>query len=180
MNRAPIFIFALFLAAFIASGFWLRKMAVRPAVSRPRLGAIPSFSLPDSEGRTWSERDFAGGIWVVSSIPPDCAGCAARTLRMSDLQTAFERANSVRLATFVGDPKLQSPARLRELSREYGARAGRWTFLAGSIPIPGGTIVVADRSGQIRGRFDEASPALQSEILDSVGDLLREKAPPGR
>ena len=99
---------------------------------------------------------------------------------MSDLQTAFERAKNVRLATFVRDPKLSSPERLRELSREYGARPDRWIFLAGAAPIPNAATLIVDASGQIRARLDETSPSFQSEVLDAVGDLLRERRPSGR
>ena len=94
---------------------------------------------------------------------------------MTDLQTSLEGTASVVLLTFVDDPALSSPEKLAELARSFGARQGKWTFVAGHSPFPDGRFALVDASGRIRGLYSESDPALGSEILDGVGDLLRER-----
>jgi hypothetical protein len=94
---------------------------------------------------------------------------------MTDLQTSLERARSVVLLTFVEDPALSPPEKLRELGRAFGAREGRWTFLAGPPPFSDQRFALVDASGRVRALFSESDPALASEILDAAGDLLRER-----
>jgi hypothetical protein len=141
------------------------------------MGPVAAFSARDAAGRAWTGVDLAGRIWIADVLPAGCASCAARGLRMTDLQTSLERARSVVLVTFVEDPALSSPEKLRELARAFGAREGKWTFLAGRAPFSDSRFALIDTSGRIRALLAESDPALASELLDGVGDLLRERRP---
>jgi len=175
-SRNTVFFSGLvFLVLLLAAGAWLRRISVRPVRTLPRLGQFPVFALSDASGGARRTADLRGSIWIAGSISPSCASCAVAALKMADLQTSFEKARGVLLVSFVSDPALEDPPRLSELSREFGAKPGRWIFLAGSPgSIPEGRVVVVDESGEIRGNFDVASAEFSSELLDSVGDLMRE------
>ncbi|HET9795111.1 MAG TPA: hypothetical protein VFS34_11670 [Thermoanaerobaculia bacterium] len=94
---------------------------------------------------------------------------------MTDLQTSFARAGDVVLVTFVADPSLAAPEKLRELARTFGAVPGRWTFVAGMPPFPGDRFVAVDAAGRLRASIADSDPALASRLLDAAGDLLRER-----
>lgn len=164
-----------FLAVFLTAGLWLKRLAVRPPEALPVLGAVPAFVARDAAGRAWTPSDFSGTIWIADAMPAGCGSCAARSLRMTDLQTSVSRAKGVRLVTFVSDPALSSPDRLRELARAFGAAEGRWIFLAGLSPFPDDRFALMDATGRLRGLYAEADPAVASALLDGVGDLLRER-----
>ncbi len=139
------------------------------------MGAFPAFALPDASGRVWRNADLRGSIWIAGSFAASCADCATLALKMTDLQSSLERARGVVLVSFVSDPALRSPLRLAELAREFGARPGRWVLLSGPAAIPIGRVVLVDREGSIRGKFDAATPGFASDVLDAVGDVLREE-----
>ena len=174
-SPAGVAIVAGMLLLVFAAGVWLKKLATRPPESLPDLGAIPEFSARDASGRTWTGRDLSGGAWVADALPAACGSCTVRSLRMTDLQTSLERARGVLLVTFVADPVLSPPAKLRELARAFGARAGRWVFLAGHAPFPDDRFALVDATGRLRGLYADSDPAVASALLDGVGDLLREK-----
>jgi hypothetical protein len=176
-SPAGVAILAGSLLVLFSAGAWLKSLATRSPEALPDLGPAPAFSARDAAGRAWTGRDLAGRIWIADALPAGCASCAVRGLRMTDLQTSLERARSVVLVTFVEDPALSSPEKLRELARAFGAREGKWTFLAGRAPFSDPRFALVDASGRVRGLFSESDPALASEILDAAGDLLREKRP---
>lgn len=163
-----------FLVALLAAGLWLERLAVRRPEVLPVLGAAPTFSARDAAGRTWTGADFSGTIWVADAIAPACGACAVRSLRMTDLQTSVARAKGVRLVTFVSDPSLSPPDKLRELARAFGAVEGRWMFLAGPSPFPEDRFALVDGAGGLRGLYAESDPAVASALLDGIGDLLRQ------
>jgi cytochrome oxidase Cu insertion factor (SCO1/SenC/PrrC family) len=162
------------LLLFVA-GAWLRGLATRSLETLPDMGPVPSFSARDADRRGWSARDFAGKVWIADALPAGCASCAVRSLRMTDLQASLDRARSVVLVTFVEDPALSSPEKLRELASAFGAREGRWIFIAGRAPFTESRFALIDPKGRLRALFSESDPAVASEILDAVGDLLRER-----
>ena len=97
-------------------------------------------------------------------------------LKMADLQTSLEKARGVVLVSFVSDPALREPGRMSELAKEFGAKPGRWVFLSGdAASVPAGNVLLVDSAGETRAEFDVTGPDFSSEVLDSVGDLLREK-----
>ncbi|MGH9442321.1 MAG: hypothetical protein ACRD16_08590 [Thermoanaerobaculia bacterium] len=166
---------AVFLILLVTAGIYLRRMSVRPVRVLPSTGTFSAFSLPDASGRMWRNADLRGSIWIASSLPSSCSSCAVTELKMADLQTSLEKAREVRLVSFVSDPALRDAPRLSELAREFGARPGKWIFLSGSGgSVPEGRALLIDTEGRIRGGFEVSSPEFSSDVLDAVGDLMRE------
>ena len=173
-SPAGIAVVAGLLMLVLAAGVWLRRLAVRAPQQLPDLGAVAGFSARDAEGRAWTGGDLSGSVWIANALSPACGSCAVRGLRMTDLQTSLERARGVVLVTFVADPALSPPEKLRELARAFGARPGRWIFLAGRPPFLEDRFALVDAAGRLRGLYAESDPAVASALLDGVGDLLRE------
>jgi len=164
-----------FLVLLAAAGVYLRGISVRPVRTLPRYGRFPEFALPDVSGKLWRGADLRGSIWLASSFPGKCSFCAVMALKMADLQASLEKARGVVLVSFVSDPALREAGRMPELAKEFGAKPGRWVFLAGDpASVPPGTVLLVDPAGETRAEFDVTGPDFSSEALDSVGDLIRE------
>ena len=164
-----------FLALLVAAGIYLRGISARPARTLPRFGRFPAFALPDASGKVWRSADLRGSIWIASSFPPKCPACAVLALKMADLQASLRKARGVVLVSFVSDPALREPGRLSELAKEFGAKPGRWVFLSGDpASVSPGTVLLIDPDGETRAEFDVTGPDFSSELLDALGDLIRE------
>ena len=118
------------------SRFALAGLLCLLCVSRLRaddLGPVGAFSLTDRDGRTVTQADLLGKVWVASFVFTLCNGpCPQVTATMAQLQEAFARQHDVRLVTFTVDPAHDDPKELAEYARRYGADPERWLFLTGS------------------------------------------------
>ena len=181
----------LLLVALLATPLQGRQRAGQIDVTRlgPQVGErMPDFSLPDSQGKTWTRDSIMGpnGAMVVFSRSMDwCPYCKTQAL---DLQARLEelRTNGLGLAIVTYD----SPAILADFSRRRGitfpllSDAGSRTIRGFGIlnttvdqtsanfgiPFPGTFII--NRQGVVTARFFE--PAYQerttvSSIMVSLG-----------
>jgi protein SCO1/2/putative membrane protein len=147
------------------------------------LGPVGAFSLTERDGRTITQADLLGKVWVASFVFTRCTGpCPQVSLTMAQLQKDFAPYSDVRLVTFTVDPEHDQPAELSEYASHFGADPKRWLFLTGKeddiykllregfhVPVeqnqgeqrrPGNEVmhsprlVVVDRAGHIQGYFE--------------------------
>lgn len=150
-------------------------------------GAVGEFSLTERSGRSVSDEDLTGEVWIVGFFFTRCAGpCPVLSTNMAGAQERLMESD-VRLVSISVDPAFDRPEVLTDYAREYGAQEGRWWFLTGaedviyplmresfylgvdSLPdedvvaglrITHATkLVVVDREGKIRGYYDGESQA---------------------
>jgi protein SCO1/2/putative membrane protein len=96
------------------------------------LGPVGDFSLTERDGRTVTQADLLGKVWVASFVFTRCTGpCPQVTRTMAELQTAFAREPDVLLVTFTVDPAHDDPHELAEYAKLHGADPKRWLFLTG-------------------------------------------------
>jgi protein SCO1/2/putative membrane protein len=159
---------------------------------------VGEFTLTERSGRSVSDADLRGKVWVASFVFTRCSrGCPQVTRTMQELQREFARFPDVRLVTFTVDPGHDNVDELKRYAAAYEADAERWLFLTGSEKevyrllhdgfhvtaeqnqgadrTPGNEVkhdtklVLVDRDGQIRGYY-EGLPAtpLPGETRDDV------------
>jgi cytochrome oxidase Cu insertion factor (SCO1/SenC/PrrC family) len=93
---------------------------------------VGSFSLTERSGRTVTERDLAGTVWVASFIFTRCSGpCPQITSTVARLQSDFRDLPSVKFVTFTVDPARDDLSALREYANTRRADPDRWWFLTG-------------------------------------------------
>ncbi len=93
---------------------------------------VGSFSLTERSGKTVTEKDLAGKVWVASFVFTRCLGpCPAVTGTVKELATDLKDAPDVRLVTFTVDPSRDNPGELQKYAAKYGADPDRWLFLTG-------------------------------------------------
>ncbi|HSA58150.1 MAG TPA: SCO family protein [bacterium] len=158
----------------------LSLAAATAACARPLpvFGDVPDFVLTDQTGRTVTNKDLAGSVWVADFIYTGCAtACPALTQRMAELKRL------ARLVTFTVDPEVDTPERLKAYSERFGAEPASWSFLTGPVEEVRKTIsegfklsaqkvdadvfhseklVLVDARGRIRGYFDADPEGLEA------------------
>lgn len=96
---------------------------------------VGTFSLTERSGRTITEKDLHGKVWIASFIFTRCSGpCPQVTSTMRRLQTELDtelKAGTVKLVTFTVDPKNDDLRKLREYADARGADPDNWLFLTG-------------------------------------------------
>lgn len=93
----------------------------------------PPFSLTDQNGKTVTNEDLKGKVWVASFVFTRCtAGCPQITTQMKELQDQFRGHPDFWLVTFTIDPTHDSSEELREYAKAYQADPAHWLFLTGT------------------------------------------------
>ncbi len=144
-------------------------------------GAVPAFSFTERSGKTVTNDDLKGKVWVASFVFTRCTGsCPQVAATMAKLQDDYKVKPGVKFVTFTIDPERDKLEDLKTYAQKYGADPERWLFLTGpeakmhefatkgfkllatkrAEPKPGdefdhsSKIVVVDQGGGIRGYFD--------------------------
>jgi protein SCO1/2 len=93
---------------------------------------VGSFSLTERSGKTVTDKDLLGKVWVASFVFTRCPGpCPAVTGTVKELQAELRDVPDVRLVTFTVDPSRDNPDELAKYAARFGADPERWLFLTG-------------------------------------------------
>ena len=92
---------------------------------------VGSFSLIERDGRTVTEKDLHGKVWIASFVFTRCMGnCPAVTATVRELQSKIDHPD-VRFVTFTVDAGHDTPGELKKYADRYQADPKRWLFLTG-------------------------------------------------
>ena len=94
---------------------------------------VPAFQLTDQNGKTVTNRDLIGKVWVADFIFTQLR----RSVSAHDLAAGRPFKNvsigpKCRFVSFSVDPEHDTPAVLKEYARQYNADESRWSFLTGT------------------------------------------------
>ncbi len=156
-----------------------------PSPDVPDLGPVGAFSLTERGGKTITEADLRGKVWIASFVFTRCTGpCPQVTATMARLQSELGKEPGLRLVTFTVDPGHDNPKELTEYAEHVQADPERWLFLTGEeaaidrllikgfkVPVDRGgkelghspRLVLVDRQGHIRGYFDGIRETLSDD-----------------
>jgi cytochrome oxidase Cu insertion factor (SCO1/SenC/PrrC family) len=94
--------------------------------------SVPPFALTERSGKTITNQDLAGKIWVADFVYTTCPGpCPAITASMARLQADVLPDPQVQLVSFTVDPQNDTPPVLAKYADRFGADPNRWWFLTG-------------------------------------------------
>ena len=92
---------------------------------------VGAFSLTERSGKTVTDKDLRGKVWVASFVFTRCTGpCPAVTRTVAQLQKELPDAD-VRFVTFTVDPERDSADELKKYAASFNADPERWLFLTG-------------------------------------------------
>ncbi len=93
---------------------------------------VGPFSLTERSGKTVTDRDLRGSVWVASFVFTRCNGpCPTVSSTVGKLQDALKDEPGVKFVTFTVDPAHDNLSTLREYAKIRGADPDRWLFLTG-------------------------------------------------
>jgi protein SCO1 len=161
---------------------------------------VPAFSLTDQDGKTITQNDLRGEIWIADFIFTRCPGpCPLMSAKMASLQERIP--SDVKLVSFTMDPKNDTPSVLKEYGAKYAADFSRWSFLTGDrdkivevamgLKLPtevGATpveivhsekFVLVDGEGKARGYYHGTTAEQLDKLVRDARELLERPAPQG-
>jgi cytochrome oxidase Cu insertion factor (SCO1/SenC/PrrC family) len=157
---------------------------------------LNEFYLRTTDGGTLFSRDLIGEVWIGSIFFSSCTThCVEQNRYLRDLQDRLGD-RPVRIVSVTTDPQTDTPSRLREYAQEMDAQPNRWIFLTGDSPayvqrvaveflglfVQGSDhatdLVVVDRWGRVRGKFNWRKPEQEVAMLQLIDELLAETHPP--
>jgi cytochrome oxidase Cu insertion factor (SCO1/SenC/PrrC family) len=186
---------------------WYSTPEPPETTSLRKYASVPPFSLTERSGKTITNNDLLGKIWVADFIFTTCPGpCPLVTANMARIQKAVEHDPKVQLVTFTVDPQDDTPAVLSAYADKFGANPYRWWFLTGpEKPLydliqngfyqvvednhgqqlqPGQYVVthstrlaLVDADGFIRGFYDGVDPDGRADLLRAIHTLENEESP---
>jgi len=96
---------------------------------------VGEFSLTERSGKTITDKDLRGQVWIGSFVFTRCTGpCPAVTNTMGRLQADLKdemKAGKVKLVTFTVDPARDDLAALKDYANSRQADPTNWLFLTG-------------------------------------------------
>jgi cytochrome oxidase Cu insertion factor (SCO1/SenC/PrrC family) len=176
-----------------------------PSTELRKMSIVPPFALTERNGKTITNHDLAGKIWVADFIYTTCPGpCPLITAGMAKLQDAVAHDPRVQLVSFTVDPQTDTPAVLAKYADQYDADPNRWWFLTGpekplydliqkgflqvvqdntGQPLQDGQnkvthstyLALVDASGNVRGYYDGVGTDGRADLLRAIKILEKEK-----
>jgi protein SCO1/2 len=197
-----LFVFILVAAAYRLG---MQAAGTGPAPGLRRINDVPPFILTERSGRTITNQDLRGKIWVADFIFTTCPGpCPLITAGMAKVQDAVAHDPQVQLVTFTVDPLDDTPAVLAAYANKFGADPSRWWFLTGpekplddliengfyqavqdnrGHPLEPGQflvthstrLVLVDADGIVRGFYDGLGLDGRTALLNDIKTLEKEE-----
>jgi protein SCO1 len=165
----------------------------------PVLWNAPSFSYVDQNGRTVTDKDLLGHVWIADFIFTQCtSACPMITAKLMLLQKAI-RSRKIRFVSFSVDPEHDTPAALNTYARQWHGDESRWILLSTNEkgiqdtalgmkvavqatgekdnPIQHSSLMMlVDQHGQVRRVYDSAIDDMMTELASDAAALAGDGA----
>lgn len=182
-----ILIFGIWVVPKIVESFGSMELAV--------IGTVPDYEFTDQNGRTITNQDYNGKVYVVEFFFTSCPSiCPVMNQNMIKVQNKFYGNPNLGIASFSINPEYDTPVVLKEYADRYGVTNPNWHFLTGeqekihdlansgfnlyvgeaSQEVGGfehsGLFALIDQQGQIRSRLDDnGNPIIYYDGLEAEG-----------
>ena len=133
MNRKTLFYLLFFSVLVLGFFFVLSKVIPGFANTRfPPLGYVESFAFTNQDGKTITQKDVAGKIYVANYFFTTCKGiCPRMNNNMRKVYDRFKNEPGFLILSHTCDPATDSVARLKRYADSMGVSTDRWMFLTG-------------------------------------------------
>jgi len=94
---------------------------------------IGNFSFTDQNGKTITEKDVKGKVFVAEYFFTTCGTiCPKMTEQMERVHSAYKGNSKVAILSFTVNPEVDTVAQLKRYAQKHGADAKSWHFLTGN------------------------------------------------
>ncbi|HLK28285.1 MAG TPA: SCO family protein [Puia sp.] len=203
MSKKAIFYVCFFAALFIL--FYIALTKIIPGygdVKLPVLSYVQPFSFTNQDGKTITEKDVAGKVYVTEYFFTTCKGiCPKMNRNMKDIFQAYKTDTGFLILSHTVDPETDSVARMKHYADSLGADSKTWFFLTGpkqnlynaarvsyllddpknnnsdinSQFIHTQFFALVDKSGRVRKIYDGLKKDELAELKKDIDYLLKEK-----
>jgi len=161
---------------------------------------IPAFSFTDQDGKTVTEKNVAGKIYVTDFIFTRCGGiCPIMTTNMATLQEKYKNDDAVLLLSHSVTPQMDSVPVLNRYAEAKGIISGKWHLLTGNEDqiyemakkqyFAGDTVgyyqsgneflhtenfILVDKHRRIRGVYNGTLALEMERLMDDIATLKKE------
>lgn len=95
-------------------------------------GKAPKFSFTDQNGKTITNKDYDGKVYVVEFFFTTCPSiCPLMNRNMVKIQNEFITKKDFGIVSITIDPEHDTPEVLKEYAERYGVTSENWHFLTG-------------------------------------------------
>lgn len=159
------------------------------------IAKAPEFSLTNQDGKTITNSDFLGKVYVLEFFFTTCPTiCPVMNQNMLTIQNEFFGNKNFGIASITIDPKQDTPEVLKKHAEELGVKSANWHFLTGdkdsiyAVANKGfnlyvgqnsqasggfehsGMFALVDKKGNIRCRTDElGNPIMYYDGIEAAG-----------
>ena len=162
---------------------------------------IADFSLIDQEGKTVTENDFEGKIYVADFFFTTCQSiCPKMSGQMQRLSVEFEEDDELKFISHTVYPEVDSVPLLKAYAKDYGANRNKWELVTGdkkqiydlarksyfavTTEGDGGegdfihteNFVLVDKEKRLRGFYDGTKPEEIDQLIEDIEILKNEYA----
>ncbi len=134
MSRKTIFYIVFFFLLVI--GFYFTMGRLIPGFGKSRLepiGRVSPFSFTNQDGKTVTEKDVAGKIFVAEYFFTTCKSiCPIMNANMKIVYERFKNEKDFLILSHTSDPATDSAARLKKYADSLNVDTEKWIFLTGT------------------------------------------------
>ena len=94
---------------------------------------VPEFSFTDQNGKTVTNKDYIGKVYVVEFFFTTCPTiCPKMNFNLVQIQNAFKDLENFGVASFTINPDYDTPEILKEYADRYGVTNPNWHLMTGN------------------------------------------------
>jgi protein SCO1 len=181
-------------------GFYFSLTSLIPGFGKkktPPVSYIRPFAFINQDGKTITDKDVAGKVYVAEYFFTTCKGiCPKMNNNMKLVYERFKNENDFLILSHTCDPEQDSAAQMKKYSDSLGVNTSRWMFLTGrkdslytmarisyTIDDPANNLksidddflhtqfwALVNRNGDVVKIYDGLK---ESEIKELIGDIMR-------
>jgi protein SCO1 len=189
----------------LAIGFYFALITINPRIGEkniPPISFVRPFSFTNQDGRTVTEKDVAGKVYVAEYFFTTCKGiCPKMNRNMRLVYDKFKNENNFLILSHTCNPETDSVAQMKKYADSLGVNTSRWIFLTGrkdslynmarisyTIDDPANNLkdidddflhtqfwALVDRNGDVRKIYDGLKESEVNALMRDAEKLLKEK-----
>lgn len=139
---------------------------------------VPSFNFTDQNGKTITNKDYEGKIYIVEFFFTTCPTiCPRMSSNLVQIQEAFEAFNNFGVASFTINPEHDTPEILKDYADQYGMNNPNWHLMTGKekeiykLANEGFNLYTA-KDGEVEGGFEHSG---NFALIDKNGFIRSRK-----
>lgn len=208
-NKTSLFLLVFFMLlgiAFLSYWYFQYKQVPKrlPTYGNPG-HHVESFSFINQDGKTITEKDLEGKIYVVEYFFTTCEGiCPKMNENMAKVYQHFRGQNDVSILSHTVDPETDTVEQLKRYSLKFDADPAQWNFVTGDkmelykmainsylvtavedttqkdiMPdfIHSEKFVLIDKEKHIRGSYDGTKEDEVKKLIADIKELKKEYEP---